>query len=111
MEIIELKKNKNVDSQKLLEEKEGDIQKLQNIIKNQTDLISKQELKIKEYEQLFEKQNIEKDKSSGFFSFLKHNKYDDNVDEEPDNIESKKGSEIENDDFTDKQQGDVEDSL
>lgn len=57
-----------------------------------------------------EKVNENEDKKdSGFFSFLKHNKDDnDSVDEEPVSIETEEGSEIEDDNSVDKQQDDVE---
>ncbi len=57
-----------------------------------------------------EKVNENEDKKdSGFFSFLKRNKDDnDSVDEEPVSIETEEGSEIEDDNSVDKQQDDVE---
>ena len=49
-----------------------------------------------------EESDKEKNKDSGFFSFLKRNKDDeDAVDEEPDSIETEEGSEIEEDDSSD----------
>ena len=100
----------DVDNKAFLEDLGLDEEDLKNLAEDEGDFdndFDDADEKSVEDDEL-EEYDKEKDKSSGFFSFLKHNKYDDNVDEEPDNIESKKGSEIENYDSTDKQQGDVE---